>query len=68
MTLTFDAALCFWTLSNVNLFEQGSAYLQVSLCEAVALLAVLQCAEEAATVEDLLVEEDPCPGEQLVEE
>lgn len=43
---------------------QGSECLQVAPCEAVALLAASQCAEEAATVEELLAEEELCPVEQ----
>lgn len=43
---------------------QGSECLQVAPCEAVALLDVWQCVEEAATVEDLLAEGVLCPEEQ----
>lgn len=43
---------------------QGSECLQVAPCEAVALLAASQCAEEVATVEELLAEEELCPVEQ----
>lgn len=43
---------------------QGSECLQVAPCAAVALLAVWQCAEEAATVEELLAEEELFPEGQ----
>lgn len=48
---------------------QGSeCLLQVVPCEVVALLAVWQCVEEAATVEELLAEEALRPEEQHEEE
>lgn len=47
---------------------QGNECLQVAPCEAVALLVAWQCAEEAATVEDLLAEGEHCPEEQHEEE
>ncbi|AWP04981.1 putative chromatin target of PRMT1 protein [Scophthalmus maximus] len=45
----------------------GRECLQVSPCEAVALLAVMQCVEEPAIVEDLLEEEGLCPEEHSEE-
>ncbi|KAF0047730.1 hypothetical protein F2P81_001363 [Scophthalmus maximus] len=47
--------------------KQGRECLQVSPCEAVALLAVMQCVEEPAIVEDLLEEEGLCPEEHSEE-
>ncbi len=47
---------------------QGSECLRVAPCEAVALLAVWQCVEEVATVEEHLAEGALSPEEQHEEE
>ena len=61
-------ALDFSQNDGMICISQGRECLQVSPWEAVALLAVWQCVEEAATVEELLAEEGPCHEEQLEEE
>lgn len=46
---------------------QGGGFLQGGPCEVVEVLGVWRCAEEAATVEDLLAEEALCHEERHAE-